>query len=183
MGHRRGVVRGVMLLVVAVCLLSSSGCTYLVHRAEDATDMVDLGLTFSARPGFALYMSNESILGTGYSNVDGYLLGMGGGLVGLVRHAEKCWGLVLYGHERQAWGEFDLDDPSTFSQQYVGLAGLIHKRFSGSRPDYMPSCIHSLHLGWFGLVANLRYTQILDFILGWTTLDIANDDGKRLGEW
>jgi len=32
-------------------------------------------------------------------------------------------------------------------------------------------------------VWNVRWTQILDFALGWTTLDLANDDGHQFGAW
>jgi hypothetical protein len=43
--------------------------------------------------------------------------------------------------------------------------------------------MHYVHLGHAGLVANLRWGEALDFLLGWTTLDIANDDGRRFGHW
>jgi len=34
-----------------------------------------------------------------------------------------------------------------------------------------------------GLVANGRYMEMLDFVLGWVGLDPACDDGKKLGKW
>ena len=34
-----------------------------------------------------------------------------------------------------------------------------------------------------GLVLNLRFMEMLDFVLGWSTLDIVGDDGKKLGKW
>lgn len=40
-----------------------------------------------------------------------------------------------------------------------------------------------IHLGPVGLVANLRYMEIVDFFLGFATIDIAGDDGKKLGTW
>jgi len=38
--------------------------------------------------------------------------------------------------------------------------------------------MHYVHLGHVGLIANFHWAQILDFALGWTTLDIEGDDGK-----
>lgn len=38
--------------------------------------------------------------------------------------------------------------------------------------------MHYVHLGRVGLVANFRWGEMADFILGWTTLDIAHDDGR-----
>ena len=32
------------------------------------------------------------------------------------------------------------------------------------------------HLGWIGIVLNLRPAEMLDFILGWTIYDYVNDD-------
>ena len=40
-----------------------------------------------------------------------------------------------------------------------------------------------IHLGWFGLVINARYTEVLDFVVGFTTLDLAGDDGIPVGRW
>ena len=34
-----------------------------------------------------------------------------------------------------------------------------------------------------GLVGNLRYLEMLDFMLGFTTIDIAGDDGVKHGAW
>jgi hypothetical protein len=41
------------------------------------------------------------------------------------------------------------------------------------------SCPHYLHLGWVGVVATPRYLQMLDFVAGWTTLDVGGDDNRR----
>jgi len=34
-----------------------------------------------------------------------------------------------------------------------------------------------------GLVFNIRFTEILDFILGWTTYDLCGDDGGKVSKW
>jgi hypothetical protein len=47
----------------------------------------------------------------------------------------------------------------------------------------MPSCIHYLHVGFIGAAANLRYMEVVDFVLGLTTLDLGGDDGTAIGRW
>jgi len=43
--------------------------------------------------------------------------------------------------------------------------------------------MHCLHVGYVGLMGNLHYFQILDFLLGWFGLDVAGDDyATRLRE-
>lgn len=43
--------------------------------------------------------------------------------------------------------------------------------------------MHYIHLGPVGLVANLRWGEIADFFLGFTTFDFAHDDGVEFGHW
>jgi hypothetical protein len=43
--------------------------------------------------------------------------------------------------------------------------------------------MHFVHLGHVGLVMNLRWGEVADFLVGWTTLDLAGDDGKRFAHW
>ena len=38
-------------------------------------------------------------------------------------------------------------------------------------------------MGYVGLVVNLHYVQVIDGMLGWFGIDIAGDDGRRLGLW
>ena len=174
--------RSGILLGLAVLLTAGQGCTYLQHRAEDFAEMMDIGITLSAKPGLAAYADGVSVLAGGFSYIDGYFLGWGGGQVGWTRHYEVCWGLLVLGHETQGWGEFDKSDPKTLSKQFVGALGLPVFPFH-SRPDYMPSCVHTLHVGFIGVIANARYMEMIDFVLGWTTLDIGGDDGKPIGKW
>ena len=173
------------LLRVGVCsavlLLVLPGCTYMRHRGEDAADMLDLGVTWSKKPAFALYYSFVPIVAIGYGSVDGSFAGLGGGSFGAMPHCEKSVGLILWGQERLGFGEFDPEEPETVNYQRLGLVGLFQGPVPG--PDYMISCPHYLHLGWGGLVATPRYLQILDFVLGWTTMDICFDDGRPRGKW
>jgi hypothetical protein len=164
-----------------VSALPFTGCTYLTHRGEDALDIVDVGVSLSSRPGFALYYDFVPVIPIGYGHVDGTFAGLGGGRFGVMPHYERSMGAVLWGREEVGFGRFDADDPRSVNSQRVGLVGLAQRPVPG--PDYMISCPHYLHLGWIGLVGTPRYLQMLDFLLGWTTLDICSDDGRTTGIW
>ena len=43
--------------------------------------------------------------------------------------------------------------------------------------------MHYVHLGHVGLVLNFRWGEMADFLLGFTTLDFAHDDGRKFGHW
>ncbi len=176
-------VKAAVLFVIAVLTLQGIGCSYLQYRAEDAAQMVDVGLAFSAKPQVGLYLSAASLFVLGRAQVDAWLLGLGGGRVGLVPYHTDNWGFMFFGHEVHAWGDYDLGDPATFYSQQVGILPLVDVGAADSRPGYMPSGNHQLHLGWVGAVINVRLTEILDFVLGWSTYDLANDDGRELGHW
>jgi len=170
-----------LALSLAVVMLASQGCTYLKYRGEDALDMLDVGVTWSREPQLAIYGDCAAITPVGWGHVDGYFAGWGGGQIGVTRHYEKCFGLLLWGHEELGWGEFDTNDPATLDGQGVGILGIALPPYG--RPAYTPACVHFLHLGWVGLVANARYLEMVDFLLGWSTLDIACDDGKKMSKW
>ena len=171
------------MVALAAIMSAFTGCTYLQYRAEDAVEIMDLGITVSAKPGFALWFAAPFSLGAGLGGyVDGHFIGLGGGQIGMTRHYLAAVGVVLFGYEEIGWGEFDKDDPTTLCRTYQGVIG-IPISLATTRPDYMPTCNHEIHLGWIGLIGNLRYTEILDFIVGFTTLDIAGDDGNKMGHW
>lgn len=186
MEARRRLSKVGVVLVLGVALLASQGCEavgrYFQYRGEDFLEMVDVGFTFTSEPCIGLYWNSLDLLVAGYSNVDGYFVGWGGGQIGVTRHYNHCYGLIV-SHEEVGWGDFDENDPDTLYERYGGLAGLA-SCFGESTPDYTPACVHFFpHLGYIGLVWNARWTQVLDFILGWTTIDIAGDDGYRFGKW
>jgi hypothetical protein len=144
-------------------------------------DVIDLGVTWSSRPGFALYYDFVPVIPVGFGYVDGHFAGLGGGRFGAMRHFERSYGLVLWGQEEVGFGTFDRRKPETVRFQRTGLIGMVQGPFPG--PDYLISCPHYFHLGWVGLVGTPRYLQMLDFVLGWTTLDIGFDDGRPIGAW
>jgi hypothetical protein len=43
--------------------------------------------------------------------------------------------------------------------------------------------MHYIHLGHVGLISNFRWGEIADFVLGFTTFDLAGDDGVHWSHW
>ena len=172
-----------MVLLLGVVLLASSGCstTYLKHRREDALDMVDVGVTLSTTPQLAIYKACAPLFTIGYGDLEADFMGLGGGKFGRMRHFHEGLGLALWGRQKIAFGEYDREDPETFDYDGSGPLGMVSGPFPG--PDYMLCCVQHLHLGWVGVVFNARWLQMIDFALGWTTLDICYDDGVERATW
>lgn len=172
-------------LVLAGILCLSQGCSYLQNRARDSLELADIGLTFSTKPCFSAFVIFPPIHLTliGIGEVDGWFAGLGGGGLHVWSpYYQRSIGLALWGEETVSFGkgrvdleglsEEELREEATFYRS--GLFGLIQ----GPLPeaDYEISCPHYLHIGWIGAVVSPRYSEALDFILGWTTLDIGCDD-------
>ena len=178
--------RAGLALALAATLCAAQGCAgvidYVQYRAQDSVEMVDVGFTFSVKPCVGLYWNSLDLLVGGYSNIDGYFVGLGGNQIGITRCYADCIGLIV-SRERVGWGDFDKDDDKTLFVRYGGLAGLASLA-TGGNPDYTPACVHFFpHIGYVGLVWNARWTQILDFVVGFTTIDLARDDGTKFGSW
>jgi len=175
-----------LMLALAVILMGSQGCDtvgrYFLYRYHDFTQMVDGGITITTKPCIGLYWNSLDVLVAGYSNIDGYFFGWGGNQIGFTRCYANCYGLVV-SKERVGWGDFDEKDDDTLFVRYGGLAGLA-SLVTNCGPDYTPACVHFFpHIGFVGIVWNARWSQMLDFVLGWTTLDIDGDDGYKFGKW
>ena len=197
---------GTVLSVLAL-LLSIGGCTYLKHRADDFKEIVDIGFTISKKPYFALYADELSLLPVGYAHTDGHFIGWGGGQLGKTTHAVHLWGFLVHGKEELGWHRKYENEGGAkegeakeawrkregFIEQTAGVTMVIDdaarlitgKMFEGqNQPDHSLSCLHYIHLGWFGIVVNVRTLDILDFILGWFgidfgRLDLGGDDGTE----
>jgi len=172
-----------VVLALGMLLVAAQGCAYVKHRVEDALDIADIGVSVSIKPCLAFYGCAVGVGSGGYSDVEGHLFGVGGGKIGIVPHYENCWGFVAAGHETHAWGDYSKDDPDTQHRQWVGAVGLALFPLVEARPSYYPTCTHYLHLGYVGFVGNLRYTEMIDFVLGFTTFDLNDDDGKPMARW
>ncbi len=175
-----------LVLVAAVVFASAQGCAvgkYLQYRGEDALEMVDLGLTITTTPQWAFYWNSLDLLVFGASELDGYVVGIGGGKVGVVRHYNKCYGLIV-SSETHGWGDFDKDDESTMISRTGGLLGLAGVATGTSHPAYTPACVHYFpHIGYVGVVWTARWFEMVDFAVGFTTIDLAGDDGYKIGKW
>jgi hypothetical protein len=109
-------------------------------------------------------------------------VGWGGGQIGVTKHYNKCWGLG-YGREEIGWGDFDKDRPETLYVDYSGVLGIVLPPYR-NEPAYTPACVHFFpHLGFVGLVWNARWYEMADFAVGFTGLDLAGDDGVKIGHW
>jgi hypothetical protein len=201
MERKRGAVAaaGVTILILAVGALQ--GCTYgkesmtdyLKGRYKDAAEILEVGITLSWKPGFALYADGVSVLPGGWGYVDGYFVGLGGGQIGITRFYQRSVGLLVWGQEKVGWGDFNVDDETTLNTQGVGVLGILvgpHGIPSqvgimgpAPGPDYFPACVHYIHLGFVGAVANLRYLQALDFLAGFFSIDMFDDNHHQLGRW
>jgi len=197
----------VIILIFSGPVLSTQGCTYLKHRADDFKEILDIGITVSKKPYFALFADELSILPVGYAHVDGHFIGWGGGQLGKTPHAVHAWGALVSGSEELGWhrkyegegGEKEAEANEAWSkrkefiEQTAGITMYIdgtlrflrNDMFEGqNQPDHSLSCLHYIHLGWFGIVVNVRTLDILDFLLGWFgidfgRLDLGGDDGTE----
>lgn len=170
----------------ALTLVLLVGCTYLENRVEDALDMADFGLSFSAKPQFEVFVDAPfaTVYPIGYGDVDGYFLGVGQGkMAGFSKSYRLNYGVVLWGHEELSF-KASKDELAAMSGEerknaeeyyHTGLGGFAQDQ-SFPPPKYLVSCPHYVHLGWVGVVATPRWWEMLDFVVGWTTLDVSFDD-------
>jgi len=168
---RLGLVLGVFLPLASL----TSGCAYLHNRGNDAKDIFDVGLTFSKQPQFGLYCGFQSLLGVGYAGVDGHECGIGQREMGWLPMRYNAGGLVLAGYEQYAFdGKYDPRNPDSPTTRGVGL-GMFHYATPRSVVE-MLQCAKFVHLGWIGVNLNCKIGELLDFVIGWSTLDIGGDD-------
>ena len=183
------------LLVVSVVSTAviSQGCgsAYMRNRLNDALDIMDIGITVTPRqePDFALFFDFYNFLPFGYASVDGKILGLGNRQVGWSDYEFHGWGALALGQRKFGTGKFNPADPHqarinqpglTERQKYdVGFVG----SFAGKNPPpelwFMDCGPRIIHLGWIGITETSRYADLIDFILGWTTLDILGDDLEK----
>jgi len=177
-------------------LLLTNGCVYLQNRGHDAADMFEVGITVSSKAQLAIYPAAYfNLVSLGYSNVEGTYYGIGGRTIGSMPFKDKAsWGVVLWGYDNLNVGPFNPDDPHQAWRSDMAKVKAQGNPLPGDRPEYSYGaitlaveghsappityfqCRRNVHLGWIGIHASLRPLDIVDFILGWTTLDILGDD-------
>jgi hypothetical protein len=197
-----GIRRGAAVLVMAATTACAGGCGYLADRGADLLDIVDAGVTLTSEPSFSLYYRLPvPVAGALEGKADGVFLGIGGGNAGLMRHHHRFYGtflsgdgagpdafwsrapvpLLLSGVEEAAFGDFDKANPEHVRRHPMGLFPMLR----GDLPDvqYACSCQHYVHVLFVGALLNLRYNECLDFVLGFSGLDISGDDHRPRGYW
>jgi hypothetical protein len=162
-----------------------SGCAYLKNRGNDALDMFDLGITVSKKPGFALYMDKPPIMPMGFANVEGKLIGLGRSRFGVHDFREKGVGYFVGGSLQRGLDNYDVQDANAPARYDTGLLGYLKgttafqtdlSKDEEGRPKTRATCPLTVHLGWVGFEWGCKFWDMLDFMLGWTTLDIGHDD-------
>ena len=183
------------LLIMAIGFTSvlSQGCgsAYMRNRLNDALDIVDIGITITPRqePDFALFFDFYNFLPFGYADVKGKIFGLGNRHLGWNDFEMQAWGVLAWGQRKYGTGKFN---PADLHQVRSNQPGLTERQkydvgfvgsFAGKNPPpelwFMDCGPRIIHLGWIGLTETTRYVDLIDFILGWTTLDILRDDLEK----
>lgn len=43
--------------------------------------------------------------------------------------------------------------------------------------------MHTFHVGYVGIILNIRYLEIVNFMTGWFGLDLTGEDADPRGKW
>jgi len=170
--------KAILVVALVLVLLGSTGCTYLGNRGRDALDIFDMGIVVSdhVRPDFAAFMTFWNLFPMGYANVDGKLIGIGGGRAGVLdfRHVHS-WGVLAWGAEQHAVGETapDAEAPARYEEGFLRLALDAENK---PLPHTYYDCDRTFVLGWVGLHLRVKLDDLADFITGWVGMDIMRDD-------
>lgn len=176
----------VLFLILMIAASLFSGCNYMKNRANDAMDIIDIGVLVNPhlKPQGGLYIDFFTVTPIGYSNVHAKAIGIGGRHAGVMDVTDEKWGRLFTGSKRNGFDEFNPNDPhqarsdqqneKDFPRFNTGL--VLQPDAPNLPPGLGYSCDNVLMLGWVGLYKNCRPQEIFDFLLGWTTLDISQDD-------
>lgn len=181
-------VKSMTLTVLLGAMLVTQGCSYMADRGRDAMDIMDIGITVTPeiKPDFALYVDFFNMTPIGYSNVDGKVIGIAYRQAGWwMDYQTHNWGVLSHGSEKQGAGVFNPNNPhyarqdETYGEEWPRHDAGFVQVFTGDNPPpklHYLECSRILHLGWVGIIWDIRPFDAVDFILGWTTLDIMHDD-------
>lgn len=156
--------KGYLAIGFMACCLLNTGCAYLDHRARDASDMVTLAgedqtISCVARVMFPLGIS----LGQG----DGF--GLREGYIGSYEYREIV--LMLPPISNNFTLEFRPEDD--YRNKAYGVAS------PGCQENFFWAQWLSVQVSvgfYYGVRAGVNLAEVLDFMLGWTTLDFMQDD-------
>jgi hypothetical protein len=189
----RNGMRHLFFSVFLVAAVLSTSCTYMHNRGKDAMQMFDIGITVSpfSRPGLAVYGGVPGSIAVGGAYVpDAKLFGIGNNQAGWLDYEHRSYGLAVWGSSRQGAGTFDAndvyqarDDQRDLTERPRFNTGPVRSIVQDNAvplPAWI-ECDKFVHVGYVGIVFNCRFLQILDFLAGWTTLDIMGDDNVKTG--
>lgn len=181
--------RRLFLFLLAIAAIFSTGCSnYMHNRGKDAMQMFDIGITVSplCKPGLAVYASVPGSIGAGGSYVAGAkFFGIGNNQAGWLDYEHKSYGALLWGSAKQGCGEFDPKDVYQAREDQRNLTERPRFHTGPVRdivqddavpPPAFVECDKFVHIGYVGILFNCRFFQMVDFLVGWTTLDIMGDD-------
>lgn len=176
MMRRTRVGRLAAVVLLGGTLAVSAGCgSYWTHRWQDTLDVMEFGVTQSDESQFALYFGTTHLFAIGQSSLRGTMYGLGNSQFGQHELVSDSWGWGFLGEDVYEVASGGATVPETDLAKYdTGILGLVFGRAAG-----LYKGLHSpfvLHLGWGGLMANLKGAEAVDWLLGWTTLDLMRDD-------
>ena len=195
---RRAVVLTGILVLLATslpgCILGKQSVgEFFKYRYEDMMEILELGYTTSETSQFAFYIDCLGSWPIGYGHVEGTYHGPGFGGWTSRPHYQYSIGYFVWGYEVSGWDDYDKTKPETLNTQTTGVVGtffgpeglpqVLSNSDRAPRPSYFPGCVHYWHFGRIGLLWNIRYTEIVDFLAGLVFLDPWGDDGKKYGKW
>ena len=183
--------RLLLLAALTTFVVIQSGCAYMGDRGRDFLDITDFGITVTdkAQPDFGVYLDFFNITPLGYSMIDGKVLGWGNRQIGWLDYHDHNWGALVWGSEQKGTGAFVPRDPHQTRLDQVDAkapprfnAGIARLIAQDNRPPWLQfiECDRGIHLGWIGVHLTFRPFETIDFLLGWTTLDVMGDDEKNL---
>jgi hypothetical protein len=165
------------MLVTLVCLVCLTGCasTYMQNRGNDVAQVMNLGVTTSATPQFAMCLSAFGLVTVGYSDFDGTMHGLVDQHITSSRARNRVVGLGLWSYEQYAWGDkYNPEDQKSPAPWRSGAIGVI----TGPRApkEETLDAPKQIHLGWVGITWYCRFGQMGDFLAGWFGFDPMGDD-------
>jgi hypothetical protein len=151
-----------------------SGCAYLQDRGRDAADIVTVAA--ESRTVNASFQFGEAVLGAGLAKGQGF--GLRSGVFG--SYTTKEANLILLGGKSLVPSEQSLDRGKGYECAYLWMPWFDDDDEFFCSYEYGEWYNHFQIEATVGLGAGVRAgfnpAELVDFILGWTTLDICKDD-------
>ena len=185
-----------ILLGVMSILAFANGCgsKYLRDRGNDALDMFDMGVLIppNPKPQLGYFLDFFTITPLLYADIEVKKIGVTNRQIGILHPLDfkfKKWGYIVEGREWEQHPEYNANDPhlARNDQRHLtepatyttGIGGIISDK--DIRPPWTQyfEVDRMGYIGWLGVHTHFRPLDIIDFVLGWTTLDIMNDDNIK----